>query len=262
MINDKLFRPEGLDGSYVGGFACWDESGYGAGYDHHKSGFDADVESYGGVDEHGSFEESAVHFCLSDGSVHILVGCDAEQHADVSEEGGDDDALNDDESQDAGRLCSDGLADSEFASALFHGDKHDVGYADNATEEGEDTDDPQGCAYDAHSGVHLQVLCEAVPYPDGLFIVGSRPVVGVDVGAVSVFEFIVVFLAVESVEREEYVVGLVASIVHGSDSREGGVGVGVHTAGIVLEYSDDPKGETSHFDMFSHEGRDPPAPPV
>ena len=58
--------------------------------------------------------------------VHILIGEDAQQHTHVTEEGGDDHTLYDDEFQDAPRFGTDGLTDSELMRTFFDGDEHNV----------------------------------------------------------------------------------------------------------------------------------------
>ena len=66
---------------------------------------------------------------MTQGGIHILVGKDTQQHADITKESGDDHTLYDDEFQNAPGLRTDGLTDTELMSTFLHSDKHDVRYA-------------------------------------------------------------------------------------------------------------------------------------
>ena len=72
----------------------------------------------------------------------LLIGQHAAEHADVAEDGRGDDALGDDELQDVVRFGSDGLPHPELACALLHGDEHDVRYAHDTAEQGEQSHHP------------------------------------------------------------------------------------------------------------------------
>ena len=79
-------------GSYAGGFAGWNEAGKRTGDNHDHQGLYAHVKAYSRVEEHGGFEKSGIYLLVPDGSIHIFVGGNAAEHADVAEECGDDNA--------------------------------------------------------------------------------------------------------------------------------------------------------------------------
>ena len=68
--------------------------------------------------------------------------------------------------------------------------------------------------------VHLHVLCETVPYPDGTFIIRRRLVRPVERSTVGLLKLLVLLLGCQSVEREVDLVNIVDVIrddLHGRD---------------------------------------------
>ena len=100
--------------------------------------------------------EADVLLHLAHRGVEVDVRCDAQHHADVTEEGSDDDALYHNEAQDLAGLGADGLADAELARTLLYGDEHDVAHADDAAEQCEDADDPKCNLQNSVGLAHLQ----------------------------------------------------------------------------------------------------------
>ena len=185
--------------------------------------------------------------------VHPLVDADAEQHAYVAEEGGDDDALDDDEAQYAPRTCADGLAYAELVGSLAHGDEHDVAYAHYAAEQGEEPHNPQCGAYDAYAGLHLQVLREAVPQPHGALVVGVGLVCAVQPLPVVGLELLVGLLRGQAVEGELYASGVVGA--GAVDALDGGVaaeGVGAPVL-VLLVDAHHLEGQAAQVDVSAYE---------
>ena len=116
---------------------------------------------------------------MTDGSIHIFVGCNSQHHTDITEECRDNHTLDDNQLQDAPGLGTYCLADAKLVGALFDGDKHDVAHTYNTGKQREQSYHPQGCAYDTYTGLHLQILGVAIPYPDSIFIIGMCLVVGI-----------------------------------------------------------------------------------
>ena len=85
---------------------------------------------------------------------------------------------------------------------LLDGDKQDVGYADNAAEQCEQTNHPKESVDDVDALLHLHVLCVAVPDPDTSLVIGMGLVVGVEPAAVLFLKVCVLLLCLETVESE------------------------------------------------------------
>ena len=128
---------------------------------------EADVETYGGIYKHGGLEESGVYHLVANGGIHILVGGYAKHHTYIAEEGGDDDALGDDEFEDGPGLGANGFADAKLTCALLDGDEHDIGHTHYAAQQREDAYHPQGDAYHTDAFCHLDIIHIAIPDVDG-----------------------------------------------------------------------------------------------
>ena len=135
-------------------------------------------------------------------SIHILIGCHTQYHPDVAKERGDDDTLHDDEFQDAPRLGTNRLADAELMGALLDGDEHDVRDAHDTTQQGEQAHNPQGCADDADTRLHLQVIGVTVPEPHAPLVLGVCLMVGIDFAPIAFLKVLVSLLGSQSVEGE------------------------------------------------------------
>ena len=133
---------------------------------------DSDLQVHRRVDEYRGRCHSDVHHLFSGHLVHIFGYGYACYHPDIPEQGGDGDTLGNDECQNGIWLGSQCLPDAELVGALLDGDEHDVAYSHNATEQGEDTDNPDGGTEEVAGRLLLQVLAEAVPYPDGTSVFG------------------------------------------------------------------------------------------
>ena len=234
ISHSPLIRPQCLDGLDFRGLAGREKTGQRAGYDERHCSLYGDAKVYRRVAEHLGLEHAGIHRLVAEGVVHPLRHADARHHADVAEEGGDDDTLHDDEPQDGSRLGAQCLADAELVGALAHGDEHDVRHAHDAAQQRKDADDPDGRAQDAH-GVHgAQVVGKAVPYPDGARVVGREAVVGADDAAVFRFEGFVALEGGQAVGGQEDVVQLVALVVDGLQGAEGDVGFARFAVALVV----------------------------
>ena len=84
---------------------------------------------------------------------------------------------------------AEGLADAEFGGALRDGHQHDVAHADDARQQGAQTDDPDEEVDAAEDEHHVLVTFHAVVDPDGAFVVGREGVFGGQTIAEPLFEF-------------------------------------------------------------------------
>ena len=91
-------------------------------------------------------------------------------HADVAEESRDSHTFRDNQPEDGSGFSSQGFSDAEFVRAFADGNQHDVAHSYDAAEQGKDSDYPDGSMQDLGGRLLLQVLCKAVPYPDGSFV--------------------------------------------------------------------------------------------
>ena len=220
--NRYLFRSQCFYRTDSRSLDGWDETGDGAGDDDGDGGCDASADAHGRVDKHGSLEETGVHGGMTYRGIHDFIGGYATHHADVSEDTGDDDALGDDELQYRPRFGTDGLAHAKLSGALLHGDEHDVAYAHDAAEQGEQAHYPQGYLDDGDALVHLYVVHISVPKPDGAVVIGSSQVVVVDASTIAFLESLVVLLGLQVLEGELDGASLVALGIDGLHGREGG----------------------------------------
>ena len=193
---------------------------------------------------------------MPQGGIHILIGEDPQQHADIAEYRGDDDTLDDDQPEDAPRLGPDGLADAELMGALLDSDEHDVRHAHDAGEQGEQTYYPEGRADDADTRLHLQVLREPVPQPHSTLVLRMGLVVGVQPLPVFLLESLIGLLGGQSVEGELYTPGVVG--IGTEDALDGGVGregIGP-TVLVLLVDTHHLEGEVAHIHILSDNGRE------
>ena len=63
--------------------------------------------------------------------------------------------------------------------AFLDGDKHDVRHAHDTAKQGKQAYHPEEGTNDVDTLFHLQVLREAVPYPDGFFVFRMCLVLGI-----------------------------------------------------------------------------------
>ena len=94
--------------------------------------------------------------------------------------------------------------------ALFHCDKHDVRYAHNTAEQRKQAHHPEERTDDVDTLLHLQVLREAVPYPQGLFILWMRLMLGIQSMAVFLLKVLVGIACRQTVEGKLYTSGIVS----------------------------------------------------
>ena len=87
--------------------------------------------------------------------VHILIGKDTKQHSHIAKERGDDDALCDNQFQDAPGLGANGLTDAKLMGALLDGYQHDIRDTYDTTQQRKQPDDPQECMDNRHTIFHL-----------------------------------------------------------------------------------------------------------
>ena len=132
--------------------------------------------------------------------IHIFVGKDAQQHANVSEERGDDNTLDDDQLEDVPRSRTDGFADAKLVGTLLHSDEHDVRYAHDTREQRKQTDHPKEGVDNGDGLFHLHALCIAVPDPDTTLIIRMGLMIGVQTTTVGLFKVLVGLLCRQTVE--------------------------------------------------------------
>ena len=128
-----LFRPQRLYRSDFCRFSCWNKARQRTRNNHDEGGFHADIEANCRVNEHRCLEGSRVNLLMSDCHIHVFIRHNAQYHARISKECGDDNTLDDDEFQYRPRSCSYGFANSELSCSLLNRDEHDVRNAHNAT---------------------------------------------------------------------------------------------------------------------------------
>ena len=165
---------------------------------------------------------------MANGGIHVSVGSNAAEHAYISEERCDNHALHNDEPQDRQGRGTDGFTNAKLARALLHRYEHDVAHTHDAREQREQADNPQRDVHYAYAVVHLHGLCEAVPYPHRVVVVGSSTVVAVQPGGVCLLKRLVLLFGLKAVKREHNVVGLVALSVDRPQRCERRVGSIVH----------------------------------
>ena len=171
---------------------------------------------------------------MSPHRVHILRCCDAEHHTYISKEGCNDNALDDDKPQDRPRLGTNSLAYTKLVCTFLHRDKHDVGHTHDARQQGKEAHNPQSRVDDVRSRVELQVLCKSVPYPYRVLVIGCRPMIAVYTGTIGSLKLLVILLRLQSVEGEDDVASLVATVVYRAERAEGDERHIVHPALVAI----------------------------
>ena len=133
-------------------------------------------------------------------SIHILIGEDAQQHSHVAKESGDNHTLYDDQFQDTPGFRTDGLADTELVGAFLHGNEHDVRHAHNTTQQRKQTYHPKERVDDSDTLFHLHTLRITVPDPNTTLVFRMRLMIAVQTSAVIFLESLIGFFCGQSVK--------------------------------------------------------------
>ena len=134
--------------------------------------------------------------------VHILISKHTTQHANIAKQGGDNNTLDNNQSQNAPRLCTNSLTDSKLVGALLNGDEHDITYAHDTREQCEESDDPKESMDDIYSFLHLLALSIVIPYPDAAIILRVNLVHTIQSATIVLLKGLVGILRGQSLERK------------------------------------------------------------
>ena len=135
---------------------------------------DTGADAHRRVHKHGGFKQSGIYGGVADGCIHDFVCRHATYHSDVAEERGDDDALGNDELQYRPRLGADGFSYAKLSGSLLHGDEHDVAYAHDSAQQGEQTYYPSAVCMMAIPWF-IRMLSMYRFEPDGSFVIRGQP---------------------------------------------------------------------------------------
>ena len=136
--------------------------------------------------------------------IHILIGSNAENHADITKDGSDDNALDDNQLQDAPRFSTYSFTNAELMGTLFDGNQHDVRDAHDAREQREKTHNPQGLADDADTFLHLHILCITVPQIDSTLVIRMSLMGSIDTLTVFLLKSFILCFSLKTVESKLY----------------------------------------------------------
>jgi hypothetical protein len=92
---------------------------------------------------------------------------------------------------------------------LLDGDEHDVADTHYARKQCEQTNYPQGSAYDAYTHLHLHVLCIAVPQPETALVFRMYLVRCVQALTIFLLKVFVSLFCCQSMKRKLYITGIV-----------------------------------------------------
>ena len=171
---------------------------------------------------------------MADGCIHDFVCRHTADHSNVAEERGDDDALGNDELQYRPRLGADGFSYTKLSGSLLHGDEHDVAYAHDSAQQGEQTYYPECRLHDGDSLVHLDVVHVSVPEPDGSFVIRCCLMVVVDAGTIVLLKLLVIFLGLQVLDGKLQTSRIIALGVNGLYGGVGDEGFGIVARFIIL----------------------------
>ena len=190
---------------------------------------------------------------MADSCIHDFVCRHATYHSDVAEERGDDDALGNDELQYRPRLGADGFSYAKLSGSLLHGDEHDVAYAHDSAQQGEQTHNPEGRLHDGDSLVHLDIVHVSVPEPDGTVVIRGSLVVVVDAGTIVLLKLLVIFLGLQVLDGELQTSRIIALGVDGLYGGVGNEGFGIVARFIILVDSHHLEVEVADLYVLAHQ---------